>query len=125
MLALNLQQEFLAKASRTMRALIEAEPVIAAAEKLEALLGAAGLAAHAAGHLAGEECNVCVLSTEDPESIEAALLVANLSFAEIDAARVQTYTMRVLRVIVDGREVRLTINHQPGVDVPYREMVAA
>lgn len=105
-------------------ALFAAKPAIDAADGLAALLAENGIAARAFGHLCADACTVAVLSDDDPERVEEALVLLGIQFAITDAARVDSYTLRALQVTFSGQRVLMTIHHHPAIAAAQQRIAA-
>lgn len=111
MLIDSLAQELSHRLGQQIAVLFRAKPAIDAAERLADKLTRAGLDAHAVGHLCLDACTAAVISRDDPDAVEQALVLQEIGFVLIDAGRTLDYITRTLRVRIDGQQILLTIHH--------------
>lgn len=113
MLIDTIRREMIERHERQIAALIAAKPIIDAADRLEAILRAAGIEAHAVGHFNYDGCAVAVVTRADPQHVEEALILLGVEFAVTDATRIERMHLRALQVALDGQHVMMAIHHQP------------
>lgn len=95
---------------------IEAQPAIAAAEKLATCLQANGLpaSAHADMDIYDGTLQLLVLSTAAPRRIEEALILAGLPHRQIGGEKSAGRTKAIYEANIDRQRVRIATSHDIG-----------